>query len=74
MAAVVDTYDEHAAGGPKPQPKHHKIIDSLRSGLASGMCRRGARLPSEAQLARTFKVGRVTVIKVVQQLEQEVLV
>ncbi len=58
----------------KAQPKYHEIIASLRQGLAAGLYRNGARLPSEAELARRFKVSRMTVVKAFQQLQHDGLV
>ena len=56
------------------QPKYLNIIESLRKSLAAGQYREGARLPSEAELIRRFKVSRMTVVKAIQQLQQEGLV
>jgi len=56
------------------QPKYLQIVESLRKGLASGQYRSGVRLPSEAELTRRFKVSRMTVVKAIQQLQQEGLV
>ena len=56
---------------PKKQAKYLEIIDSLRSDLGSGRYRPGARLPSEAELVRKFHVSRMTVVKAIQQLQQE---
>jgi GntR family transcriptional regulator of arabinose operon len=53
------------------QPKYRQIVEYLRNGLASGQYRHGARLPSEAELVRRFSVSRMTVVKAVQQLQQE---
>ncbi len=74
MAQVAGPLDEQSAPRAKAQPKYHQIVESLRQGLASGVYRGGARLPSEAELARRFKVSRMTVVKAVQQLQQEGLV
>lgn len=56
---------------PKKLSKHLSIVESLRSDLHSGRYRPGARLPSEAELTRRFKVSRMTVVKAIQQLQQE---
>ena len=53
------------------QAKYLQIIESLRSDLATGRYPPGARLPSEAELTRKFKVSRMTVVKAMQQLQQE---
>ncbi len=56
------------------QPKYLQIVETIRKNLAAGQYRGGARLPSEAELSRRFKVSRMTVVKAVQQLQQEGLV
>ncbi len=59
---------------PRKQAKYLEIIESLRNDIGSGRYRPGARLPSEAELVRKFKVSRMTVVKAIQQLQQEGLV
>ena len=59
---------------PTKRTKYLGIIESLRSDLNAGRYRPGARLPSEAELVRRFKVSRMTVVKAIQQLQQEGLV
>lgn len=56
---------------PKKQAKYVEIIESLRGDIGSGRYRPGARLPSEAELIRKFNVSRMTVVKALQQLQQE---
>jgi DNA-binding LacI/PurR family transcriptional regulator len=53
------------------QPKYRQIIESLRQGILAGHYRKGARLPSEAELVRRFGVSRMTVVKAMQYLQQE---
>jgi DNA-binding LacI/PurR family transcriptional regulator len=65
-----------AAGLPdaeadEKQPKYRRIVESLRANIAAGHYRSGARLPSEAELVRRFGVSRMTVVKAMQQLQQE---
>ena len=61
-----------AGGGSKEsQPKYRQIVESLRANIKSGQYRNGARLPSEAELVRRFGVSRMTVVKAMQQLQQE---
>jgi GntR family transcriptional regulator of arabinose operon len=73
MANATAAQDD-AGSSAKTQPKYHKIVESLKKGLAAGLYRNGVRLPSEAELSRTFNVSRMTVVKAVQQLQQEGLV
>jgi DNA-binding LacI/PurR family transcriptional regulator len=58
----------------KRRAKYLEIIEALRDDLGSGRYRPGARLPSEAELVRKFGVSRMTVVKAIQQLQQEGLV
>jgi len=53
------------------QPKYQQIIESLRASIAAGQYRNGSRMPSEAELVRRFGVSRMTVVKAMQQLQQE---
>lgn len=50
------------------------ITDTLRSEIAEGIWRAGARLPSEAQLATRFDVNRHTVRRALTALSEEGLV
>ncbi len=56
---------------PKKRAKYLEIIESLRTEIGSGRFSSGARLPSEAELVRRFSVSRMTVVKAMQQLQQE---
>jgi len=58
-------------GSKSELPKYLQIVESLRSGLQAGRYKDGARLPSEAELVRRFGVSRMTVVKAMQQLQQE---
>lgn len=51
--------------------KYLTIVNALRTDIESAKYGPGARLPSEAELTRRFKVSRMTVVKAVQQLQQE---
>lgn len=63
---------EQSEGGiQERQPKYRQIVESLRSNIAAGQYRNGGRLPSEAELVRRFGVSRMTVVKAMQQLQQE---
>ncbi len=52
-------------------PKYLQIVESIRSSIAAGRYRNGARLPSEAELVRRFNVSRMTAVKAMQQLQRE---
>src|ERR1700729_2419665 len=68
-----DTGDQPGAeaGPSSKQPKYRQIVESLRANISAGHYRDGARLPSEAELVRRFGVSRMTVVKAMQQLQQE---
>jgi GntR family transcriptional regulator of arabinose operon len=67
---TVETLD--AADGPSgKQPKYRQIVENLRANISAGHYRDGVRLPSEAELVRRFGVSRMTVVKAMQQLQQE---
>ncbi len=53
------------------RPKYLQIVEALRSSIAAGHYRNGARLPSEAELVRRFGVSRMTAVKAIQLLQQE---
>ena len=46
---------------PRKQAKYLEIVEGLRKHIGSGRYRPGARLPSQAELVRKFKVSRMTV-------------
>ena len=73
MADIRNAEDKGTSSGVT-QPKYLNIVDAVRKGLLSGQYRSGARLPSEAELTRRFKVSRMTVVKALNQLQQEGLV
>jgi len=50
-------------------PKYQKVFDALQSDIQSGRLRTGDRLPSEAELERTFGASRITVGRAVRDLQ-----
>jgi GntR family transcriptional regulator of arabinose operon len=52
------------------RPKHRRVHDALTHDIESGRLKRGDRLPSEAELVRTFGVSRITVGRAVRDLQQ----
>ncbi len=74
MGEIRERTEPKSQSANNPQPKYLNIVGSLKKNLASGQYRGGARLPSEAELTRKFKVSRMTVVKAIQQLQQEGLV
>jgi LacI family transcriptional regulator len=55
-------------------PKHKEISRHLAAEIAGGKYDKGARLPSEAQLVKQFKVSRPTVGRALRQLDQDGLI
>ncbi len=58
----------------KAAPKHQLIFDSLHSRILNGTFKPGDRLPSEAELGKTFDASRITVAKAVLELQRMNLV
>ncbi len=55
---------------PEP-PKHRAIYDHLRRELDTGTYPEGQRLPTEVELARSFRVSRPTVARAFADLQRE---
>ena len=56
------------------EPKHREISRHLAAAIAAGKYASGARLPSEAQLVKQFKVSRPTVGRALRDLESDGLI
>ena len=52
-------------------PKYRKVYASLWKDIQSGRLKKGDRLPSEAELVRTFGASRITVGRAVRDLQRE---
>lgn len=57
-----------------PAPKYRLVYTALRREIQSGRLKRGDRLPSEAELVRTFGASRITIGRAVRELQQQGLV
>lgn len=55
-------------------PKYRQVYAALRRQIQSGEWKRGDRLPSEAELVRTFGASRITVGRAVRELQAAGLV
>jgi GntR family transcriptional regulator, arabinose operon transcriptional repressor len=55
-------------------PKYRKVYNSLRAEIADGTFESGQRLPSEADLVKTFGASRITVGRALRDLQQEGLI
>lgn len=60
--------------GVRPQPKHRQVYTALWREIHSGRLQKGERLPSEAELVRTFGASRITVGRAVRDLQRDGLV
>ena len=58
----------------EPLPKHRQVYQALSRDIQSGRLKRGDRLPSEAELGRTFGASRITVGRAVRDLQLQGLV
>ncbi len=61
-------------GKPRKSPKYREVYTALRGQIQSGHWKRGDRIPSEAELVRTFGASRITVGRAVRDLQAEGLV
>src|SRR5262245_47646960 len=57
--------------GPPTAPLYQRIDRGVRDAIEQGQLRPGDRLPSVAELAKSLKVARLTVVKAFQALEKE---
>lgn len=55
-------------------PKYQQVYAALRREIQSGRLKKGDRLPSEAELVRTFSASRITVGRAVRDLQAAGLV
>src|SRR4051812_2917824 len=55
-------------------PKHRSLSRQLATEIANGKHRPGARLPSEAQLVKRFRVSRPTVGRAMRDLQEQGLI
>jgi DNA-binding LacI/PurR family transcriptional regulator len=53
----------------KVTSKHQEIYQTLKGAIASGQYRAGQRLPSEAELGKTFGASRMTVNRALRELQ-----
>ncbi len=55
-------------------PKYRHVFSALRREIETGRLKRGDRVPSEAELGRTFGASRITVGRAVRELQRAGLV
>ena len=63
-----------SAGQQRPMPLYAQIKDALREQIIDGTYRQHDRIPSEADLMRSFGVSRITVRQALNSLENERLI
>lgn len=57
-----------------PLPKHRQVYNALRADIAAGTFASGHRLPSEADLVKTFGASRITIGRALRDLQHEGLI
>src|ERR1044072_1853754 len=62
------------AGASRQAPTYQQVYSALRRDIQSGRLGNGGRLPSEAELVRTFGASRITVGRAVRDLQAAGLV
>lgn len=56
-------------GAGQDLPKYRQIIDNLKDAILAGRYESGERLPSEAELVKTFDTSRITVSRALRELQ-----
>jgi GntR family transcriptional regulator of arabinose operon len=51
------------------KPKHREVFDTLLSEISSGRFQPGDRMPTEAELAKTFQASRTTIARAMRDLK-----
>jgi GntR family transcriptional regulator, arabinose operon transcriptional repressor len=62
-------YDQPVQSDLSTAPKYRQIYDALKQAITSGTYQRGQRLPSEAELVKTFGASRLTVNRALRELQ-----
>jgi DNA-binding LacI/PurR family transcriptional regulator len=55
--------------GDGKKSRHKEVLEAILGGIASGRLRDGDRLPTEAELSKTFSASRTTVAKALRELK-----
>src|SRR3954471_21551625 len=53
------------------KPRHREVFETLLSDIASGRFQPGDRLPTEAELAKTFSASRSTISRAMRDLKSK---
>ena len=62
---------EGLTDGKAAIPLYQQVIDIIKNEINSGAYKSGARIPNEFELAESYKVGRVTVRRAIEELVQQ---
>lgn len=62
---------EGLTDGKAAIPLYQQVIDIIKNDINSGTYKAGARIPNEFELADSYKVGRVTVRRAIEELVQQ---
>lgn len=62
---------EGLTDGKAAIPLYQQVIDIIKNEINSGVYKAGARIPNEFELAESYKVGRVTVRRAIEELVQQ---
>jgi GntR family transcriptional regulator of arabinose operon len=67
MESAIDNGVQARPAGRKP--RHKEVLESILGGIASGRLRAGDRLPTEAELSKTFDASRATIARAMRELK-----
>lgn len=62
---------EGLTDGKAAIPLYQQVIDIIKNEINSGAYKAGTRIPNEFELAESYKVGRVTVRRAIEELVQQ---
>jgi GntR family transcriptional regulator, arabinose operon transcriptional repressor len=62
-------YHLHVASEQLEVPKYRQIYETIKEAISTGGYRTGQRLPSEAELGKTFATSRLTVNRALRELQ-----
>ena len=62
---------EGLTDGKAAIPLYQQVIDIIKNEINSGAYKAGVRIPNEFELAESYKVGRVTVRRAIEELVQQ---
>lgn len=62
---------EGLTDGKAAIPLYQQVIDIIKNEINSGAYKAGAQIPNEFELAESYKVGRVTVRRAIEELVQQ---